>query len=185
MNALKQSQAATSEPRFLSIISEDLAASLMIVKLCRLHRKSWGIDRMNVVVAQSMLCALNRLCADLPNSAYSEEITDLCVYMRAIGRRIPIVISMLRMFQLDMLQQGKQLPAKTESLFQEFEKSELREFDDSTVNSNWPLLSWIVFREHEDTEVGNKSNSTNAKNMGEFLRLTSALSLNDNAVNGS
>lgn len=166
-------------------MSDDLGASLKIVDVCRLHQKSWGLDRMNVIVCQSVLCALNRLCADLPDSTYSNEITDLCVYLRASGRRVPIMISMLRMFQLDMQRQGKSLPAKTEDLFQDFEKTELLEFDDSKVNSNYPILASMVFRKDEGDKVGGKADGNNAKNMGEFLRLTSALTLSGESAEGS
>lgn len=51
---------------------------------------------------------------------YDEEITDLCIYLRKLGRRIPRADALLRTFILEARLRGKSLPAKTQHLFEDF-----------------------------------------------------------------
>jgi hypothetical protein len=54
-------------------------------------------------------------------STYRSEISDLCVFFRAMSRRFPWVFPAFRMFQVSTKQLGKRLAPETEKLFEEFE----------------------------------------------------------------
>lgn len=101
----------------------NIDAALCILEDCRIHQDNWGIEKMNMVLAQAVTYALRCLTEELPSNRYNDEITDLCTYLWKLSRRVPIAIALLRTIQLDTQLQGKTLPAKAQYLVQSISAS--------------------------------------------------------------
>lgn len=159
-----------------------LEAALKILEGCRLHQQAWGIDRRNVILAQTVISALQRFIEELPLHQYDNEISDCCILLRAMGRRVAFLIAVLRMLQVDAQARGTPLPAVTQDLFADFEASELKNFDQTSLESMYPAPAASSYRDLNgaDHDDGRTTALNSATNMGDFLRMTQELTLNEN-----
>jgi len=105
--------------------------ALEVVEFLRCYRASFplDIDRLNCVVARPLhqtLTILLDLKSRLKEHQYDSHITDICITLRDISRRVPFVVSILRAIQLDVRRRGLALPQATEELFEDFEHSDIK-----------------------------------------------------------
>ena len=158
-----------SEPATAAVKQAHIArreAALEIAQLCRTHQALYG-SHAHVVTVQPVFLALLALLDESDGtSSYQSEISDLCVFFRAISRRSPWAMSVFRMFQLIAKKQGKTLPPHTEKLFEDFEKHEWAERDEKRINS--------LFAVPEEQHL-------EAQNMGEFFEMLERLNVDDHS----
>lgn len=152
-------------------MEQSINAAMEVVELFRKHQSLYGKSHMSGFLVQPLFLALLFFVDHDDIFAYSSEISDLCIYFRAMSRRFPWVLAAFRMFQVSTKQRGKKLPPETEKLFEEFETLdwETRELD--RVSSLYPVMG------------ENEPGRSKIQNMGEFLEMMDNLNVDD-AGNG-
>lgn len=169
----------TSDPAISKLFDHDIDAAVATADICRIYQSSWSFKQIHVSFVWPVACALYRLTSELPfhrsetGHKYDADVTELCVFLRAAGRRIPFIVSVLRMYQLDVQQQGRLLPSSSEDLFVDFEANELAEFKAENVRSLFPSPAHVTWRPDSD------SGYVQLDNMAEFLRKAENLSLQE------
>lgn len=147
--AVRKLQAEEENDKVNAILKNELSAVAAIGYITRLHQESFGLDRISPCFIHPTIVALNRMTPELPTKdstdpgRYSDLVTDLCVFARALGRRVPLCVSILRKYQSDVQRAGRKLPTATQDLFVDFEANE-----SSTVNplSASPFASTVGYR---------------------------------------
>jgi len=121
------------DPECDAIRERLMKVALEVVEFLRCYRSSFplDVDRLNGVVSrplhQTLAILLDAKSRSKENQhQYDGHITDICITLRAISRRVPFVVSILRAIQLDVRRRGLALPEATEKLFQDFERSDIK-----------------------------------------------------------
>lgn len=97
-------------------------AALELVQIFRLHDSLYGISLAHVHLSYPLSLALLVILAEEDNPVSRSNITELCLFFRAMSRRFPCIMASLRMFRASGEQQGNRLSPETERLFEELEK---------------------------------------------------------------
>lgn len=106
--------------RLLSIALE----SVELLDTPPLHRDK---DKINVWMCHPIYQACFILLEANHDNRHDKEIAELCITLRAMSRRIPTAVALLRMIQLDAKRCGLNLPGATNQLFQDFELNDVKE----------------------------------------------------------
>ncbi|OJJ43164.1 hypothetical protein ASPZODRAFT_19853 [Penicilliopsis zonata CBS 506.65] len=93
-----------------------------IVALLRIHRRTWGLERISPT-------SLYWVCLSLADLIYrndwsvenQENMTELCIVARACSRRWPLAGGVLRMVQVSARRRRMELSAETKALCMDFE----------------------------------------------------------------
>ena len=168
-----------------------LNLSLEVVEFIRCLRFSISrdIDRINCMVARPLHQALSifldaktRLTENV--GRYDTQIHDLCTTLRAISRRVPFVVTVLRAIQLDIRRREQKLSPETEKLFEEFEQYDLK---------LWKEDAWYLKSMYSQSEVAPNVGQQDHRHdqdqtMGEFLegfdKLDLQIAMGDNQHSG-
>ena len=123
---LRNSNSASTISRALR---ERQAAAMEIVHMVRVYTSCYDNKHVNPYWALILLTSLLTLLEEPPSEAtgevaFPEDILELCIFFRALSRRVPWVMVALRMFQEVARQRQQRLPASAISLFEDFEKEE-------------------------------------------------------------
>lgn len=96
------------------------------------RRSSTDVSRINVICCPVMYLAMdifidvdNFWSAGDGNRRHDWQITEICIVLRAMARRSPWAIKILRTAQLDHRCRGVKMPEATLKLFEEFETSDI------------------------------------------------------------
>lgn len=149
-----------------------LNLSLEVVEFIRCLRFSIprDIDRINCMVARPLHQALSifldaktRFTEDV--GRYDAQINDLCTTLRAIGRRVPFVVTVLRAIQLDIRRRELKLSPETEKLFEDFEQYDLKLWKEDasylkSMYSQSEVAPHVGQQDHRHDQI---------QTMGEFL----------------
>lgn len=110
-----------------------------IVEYCRASQQLHSGDILHTSMAQPILLSIYTLMDELSSTTkYDVEFTELCIYLRSIGRRIPLVTSMLRMVHLQAQQRDVTLPASAKVILDHFERTDMDSWVAEDVNSMYP-----------------------------------------------
>lgn len=96
---------------------------------------------------------------------HQAEITNLCVFCRAMARRWPFCMAALRMYQVQMQTRGRKLPAETEKLFEDFEIGQWLNVELEEIKTMYPVPG---------------DNGEEKRNMGDFLKAMDRLDIGSN-----
>jgi len=96
---------------------------------------------------------------------YDAQINDLCTTLRAIGRRVPFVVTVLRAIQLDIRRRELKLSPETEKLFEDFEQYDLKLWKEDasylkSMYSQSEVAPHVGQQDHRHDQI---------QTMGEFL----------------
>lgn len=119
--ALRDSTEAAN-PKIIQLAKKKcIEAACEIASSCKTYSDSWGATHMGIMMSHPCLISVSVLLEEQDNARYEGEITDLCIALRAMSRRWPLGMAMLRMVQMEARQKVWTLPSQTEKLFEEFE----------------------------------------------------------------
>lgn len=122
-----------------------IKAAQEISRICRLYQEMYGFRLMNNTLTQGTSTALYALLEEDDNvSRYHGEIINLCTALRAVSRRWPMAMAILRMVQHHAKQRKVTLPAETEKLFGEFENVDWRHAELKRLVSIYPSPPSVV-----------------------------------------
>lgn len=146
--------------------------------VCQLVRVNDGFTqkgRLSGCAMQPLQLALNVFIDMNHEHKYDREINELCVILCAMGRRMPFVMSLVRMIQLDVQRRSIELPFLATRTLDEFERDDVAK--DKLPNSIFPYT-------RSAATVGNKEELPQGSvvdrlNMGEFLELFERLATNE------
>ena len=99
-------------------------ATMGLVKIFRIHEKLYGNTVTCVYLVHPLSVALNVLLDRNEVGDYDAEITDLCIFLKAMSRRFPFAFAVFRMLQISARERRRTLPQATERLFEDFVESE-------------------------------------------------------------
>lgn len=118
-------------------------AAMEISRICQSYRETYGYRLMNNVF---MLITSDAIYTFLDDdvSQYHDEITNLCTCLRALSRRWPMAMAILRMVQHYAKQRKVSLPPETEKLFDEFENVDWRHGEVKRLISMYPSPTSVV-----------------------------------------
>lgn len=146
-----------------------LTVALEVVEFLRIYRNAYphDVDRLNSVVSRPLHQALSILleAKSRDGRAYDAQINDICAALRAISRRVPFVVTLLRAIQLDAGRRGLALPQETQELFDDFEQSDIQSWKEEGSYTK-AMYSYANIA----PAVGQQDNKGLAKTMGEFLQ---------------
>jgi hypothetical protein len=148
-------------------------AALEIARLCNLHHASYGNTHMSVFWIHPIALSLYHLMDVDDTARFEEQITDLCIFARAMSRRWPFAMAILRMIQLTADRRQVTLPDQSRKLFEDFEKEDWHTREQRTLASMYPDPESAAYRKHmENADAA-------LQNMGEFLDSMERLHLQD------
>ena len=151
----------------------DLIAVLSIAELIHTFQTSWGMDKLQHTAIGPIIHSLYRLSSENPSPRYDSVLSNLCLCLRIMGRSYPIAVSLLRVFQLDMLNRGKKLSGEVRNILVDFERNDLQDFDPHEVES---LIPVPILPGKPDIGV---QSSVESMTMTNFLRLAEKLRIAD------
>lgn len=164
---------ASLDPHCDPIIERLMTLSLEVVEFIRCCRSAMpnDVDRLNCMVARPLhqalsifLDAKSRSTSNL--SRYDSQIVDICATLRAISRRVPFVITVLRAIQLDVRRRKVALPLETQRMFEDFEQNDLKAWRDDAL---YPQAMYS-FSEIAPNVGQQDAKGPQAKTLGEFLQ---------------
>jgi len=149
-----------------------LKVALEVVEFIRCYRASFPLDtdRINSVVYRPLHQALSIFLDAKSRSTdnqhqYDSQVTDICITLRAMARRVPFIVSVLRAIQLDVRRCGVALPKATETLFEDFEQSDIKLWkEEATYTRAMYSFSNIA------PNVGQQDGGERSMTMGEFFQ---------------
>lgn len=201
INVLSALKDYTSTTPTSSIVQWRRDAALTIVQLIRTHQHLYGPAHMSIFLIQPITTAAFVLVdeqdpdptltpadaataapattttapmttTDSGSTPYAAELTDLCIFFRAMSRRWPFATAALRLLQLTITRRGRRLPRETDRLFDDFESREWAETGErrrqlQSLKSLYPVVA--------DREDGKGQ----VRNMGEVLGMMRGFEVGD------
>lgn len=156
---------ASLDPHCDPIHERLLNISLEVVEFIRCCRSTIpnDVDRLNCMVARPLHQALS-IFLDAKTRAtdnlhrYDLQISNICTTLRAIARRVPFVITVLRTIQLDVRRRKVVLPQETQKMFEDFEQNDLKLWREeaSYTRAMYPfskLLPTLDYRMPKDSRL--------------------------------
>lgn len=121
LSTIKQSgtQVPTGAIERTRTLSQEAASH--IVQIFQFNEAAHTTNHLYVFNIQPVFMALTGFTENPNILPYRSEIVDLCVSSRAVGRRSPFAMAVLRKFQLIIRECRKPQPPGTEHLFEKFE----------------------------------------------------------------
>jgi len=140
-----------------------------VVDFIRCYRATFplDVDRLHAVVCRPLHQALSIFLEAKSRDGrdFDPQIIDICITLRAISRRVPFVVTLLRAIQLDTRRRGLALPPATEKLFADFEQFDIKSWKEEASYTK-AMYSYSNIAPN----VGQQDNKGQAKTMGEFLQ---------------
>lgn len=142
------------------------------------------VDRLNCMVARPLHQALSIFLDAKSRSIYhlnryDSQIVDICTTLRALSRRVPFVITVLRAIQLDVRRRKVVMPLETQRMFEDFEQNDLKAWRDDAL---YPKAMYS-FSEIAPNVGQQDAKAQQAKTMGEFLQEFEDLDLRSGSKN--
>lgn len=170
-----QGELSEVSDRSAKISSRLLAISLELVSLSRCTRRFCNNDKLSAFNIHGFFQALNIFLEADATGTYDEEIIEIITTFRAMSRRAPFMVSLLRMVQLDVQRRNIRLPSATEKLFEDFEKQDLTKWRLGPQTSLYfanPFPGAVSASEDPETTEARRP-----EYMGEFLEVFDNLTL--------
>lgn len=162
-----------------SIRQRLLKVSLEVAELIEIYRSAFPleIDKINSVVYRPLHQALS-IFLDARNRStdnqqqYDSQITDICITLRAMARRVPFIVSVLRAIQLDLRRRGLALPRAAEEVLEDFEQCGIGLWKEDASYTR-AMYSYSNIAPH----VGQQDHKEDSRTIGEFLQEFEKLNL--------
>lgn len=131
-------------------------AAQEVARVIKLYMQSWGPCSLGMMVCHPIYMSISVLVEEQQDNSQASYITDLCVALRALSRRWPLAMGMLRLVQLDARIKCWRLPPDTDKLFEEFEASAWRQRDLRRFASMYPIAdaAKAITVGHDDMDMG-------------------------------
>lgn len=139
-------------------------AAVEAARFSEVFRTRFRDDRLSVFMCHPTHQAMYVLLFCNSEHKYDAEITQLCVTLRMQSRRIPFVVSLFRMIELDATNDGVTLPSAVKKLFEDFDQDDNERWKREPHHAIYPNL--------RPTGVGaaNDGNADHSTEMGKFLK---------------
>lgn len=144
--------------------------ALRIAEICRRHLRTYGSEHMNTVHSVGASLALHTLLDAGDNSEHHPALIHLCICLRALGRRWPMIMGMMRMSQHYARQKKYTLPPEADRLLTQFENEDWNKRQTRKLISVYPQPAMTV-NFHQSAGV--------AKDMSRFLEEMEKMNLKD------
>jgi hypothetical protein len=145
-------------------------AALRIAEICRRHLKAYGSEHMNTVHSVGASLALHTLLDAGDNLEHHPALIDLYICLRALGRRWPMIMGMMRMSQHYARQKKYTLPPEVVRLLTQFGNEDWDKRQTRKLISIYPQPAMTAkFRQ----------SAGGAKDMSRFLEEMEQMKLND------
>jgi hypothetical protein len=149
-------------------------SALEVARLCKIYTSLYGCSIMPNMWTQSISMSLYVLVEEVAASneasgVYDAQILDLVICLRAMSRRWPMSMAILRMVQHDARSKGVTLPPEAEKLFEEFETRDWKTRETRTLVSMYP----------DPTGATRDRGIIQSVDMGKFLERMESMQLED------
>lgn len=118
-----------------------LGAAREIANICALQQSLYGSRLMCVYHAHPALQAVSILIRLGMTTEDEVGITNLCIFLRSMSRRWPLIMAIMRTVQIEAETVGKPLPTAVLELFREFEKDDWTSRSVKRVDSLYPATT--------------------------------------------
>lgn len=146
-----------------------LQCALRVGELCKIYAEASHGNVLSGNTTQAVLLSIYALLDNLDDEAVEPSLTNLCIHLRSLARRVPYITSIMRMVQLQVQQRQIKLPETTQRVLETFEKEDISDWTSKDLNSMYPM-GWGSGLIWTDRDASPADSLPEAVTMEEFLR---------------